>query len=288
MEYIKFIEISIFILFSLCLPLIIYDKYKLRIVLLSVIYAAIFENLNIMFSEGQVGGYYYNTEFLLFILDTPLFVILSWSLIILSGMLISDNLKIKEKFKPFSDAIFVLLIDLSVDAVAIRHKLWFWNEYSLTEGFFGVPANNFIGWLLVGFTFSLFFRKINNSRYKNKYLLLIIVPIISYITFLFLFYFVELIESILNLNKSSQLFIVLFLLIIFAKIGLNGLRFGIQEHKDYFLISLIRIPFNLYAFLGLITLKVYNQAPFLFLVALFVLVIDAAAYFISKQKYYKV
>ncbi|HLC85667.1 MAG TPA: carotenoid biosynthesis protein [Candidatus Nanoarchaeia archaeon] len=281
-----FIEIPIIILAILCLPTIIKDKYKLKIFLLALVYATIFENLNILLSEGKAGGYFYNPNFLLFLFDTPLFVIISWALIILSSMLISNNLPIKEKFKPFSDALLILAIDLSVDVVAIRHNLWFWNEYSLNEGFFGIPANNFIGWLLVAFVFCLAFRLLENSRYKEKIFLHSILPFISYAGFLFLFYFATFTEQALRLDKFTELFLVLFLVILFLTITLIEKTKKKTKAENKQLISIIRIPFHFYAFMGIFTLKLYNEWLILNIV-LFVLIVDLIINYFTKQKSYK-
>ena len=114
------IESFIIILYFLVLYFIRKDKRKVKIITLATIFAIIFENFNIYLSKNDIGGYFYNTNFLFYVFDTPLFVILSWGLIILSAMLITDRLKIKNKFKPFIDAVLVLSIDLSVDTIAIR------------------------------------------------------------------------------------------------------------------------------------------------------------------------
>lgn len=280
MTNLLFIEIPIIILFLIYLPSIIKDKYKLRIFLLALVYAAIFENFNIMLSEGKTGGYHYNPNFLLFVFDTPLFVIISWALIILSSMLISNNLQIKEKFRPFSDSLLILAIDLSVDVVAIRHNLWSWNDYSFNEGFFGVPANNFIGWLLVAFVFCLIFRTVEKTKMQKKLFSYFIIPVSSYIAFLFLFYFVNFIEQALKLNKFTELYLILIMIIIFLALSFIGRTSKKPKAENNLLISLLRIPFHFYAIAGLMTLKLYTEWPILF-ITLLVLFIDIAIHFYS-------
>ena len=92
MKNILFVEIIVTLLFILTLFFIRKDKFKIKILTLAFIFAIIFENLNIILSKNTVGGYFYNSEFIVFIFHTPLFVILAWSLIILSAILISNKL----------------------------------------------------------------------------------------------------------------------------------------------------------------------------------------------------
>ncbi|MEK6947761.1 MAG: carotenoid biosynthesis protein [Nanoarchaeota archaeon] len=266
------IEVFIIILYFLTLFLIRKDKYKVKILSLATIFAIIFENFNIYLSRNDVGGYFYNTNFIFYAFDTPLFVILSWGMIILSAMLISDKLKIKEKYKPFIDAVLVLSIDLSVDTIAIREKLWFWNQYRLTEGFFGVPANNFIGWLLVAFVFCYVFRYLQEKKIKNE-LTYYAIPVISYVIFLFLFYFVDFIEKIFKLTKFTELYLVLGLIVLFIIVGTLGFDKRKTKRENNYLIHLIRIPFHIYAFYGLITMRIENEW-ILWITAIVVLLVD--------------
>ena len=266
------IEVFIMILYFLTLFLIRKERYKVKILSLATIFAIIFENFNIYLSRNDVGGYFYNTNFIFYVFDTPLFVILSWGLIILSAMMITDKLNIKNKYKAFIDAVLVLSIDLSVDAVAIREKLWFWNDYRLTEGFFGVPANNFIGWLLVAFVFCYIFRYLQEKKIKNE-LVHYAMPIISYVIFLFLFYFIYFIERIFRLTKFTELYLVLGLIVLFIIVGTLGSEKRKTKKEKNYLIHLIRIPFHSYAFYGLITMKITNEW-ILWITAIVVLGID--------------
>src|SRR6202035_186392 len=51
----------------------------------------------------------------------------------------SDRLGIPPRLAPFADAVFAILLDLSLDAIAIRQGLWHWN-IPLHAGFFGFSA----------------------------------------------------------------------------------------------------------------------------------------------------
>lgn len=75
-----------------------------------------------------------------------------------------------------SDAALAVLLDISFDATAIRHNFWFWHGVKLDEAWFGVPAGNFFGWLLVSLCFAgltralsmLFARQVMRPRFDSR------------------------------------------------------------------------------------------------------------------------
>jgi hypothetical protein len=70
---------------------------------------------------------------------------------------------------PMADAVWALLLDVAIDAVAIRLGLWTWT-IRLDEGWFGVPWGNFFAWLFVAFWFSFFTRLVrayDSSRWAQ-------------------------------------------------------------------------------------------------------------------------
>ena len=77
-----YLIINIVIIILFIAGFLIFNTPEKKLLILSAVYAAIFENFNMFFSRGLEAGYYYDANFKLFIFDTPLFVILSWSLLI--------------------------------------------------------------------------------------------------------------------------------------------------------------------------------------------------------------
>jgi len=67
---------------------------------------------------------------------------------------------------PIADAVWAILLDLALDAVAIRLGLWTWT-IRLDQGWFGVPWGNFFAWLFVAFWFSFFTRLVRANRAKG-------------------------------------------------------------------------------------------------------------------------
>ena len=96
----------------------------------------------LLLEQGDItifGSYAYNQGFFIKIGSVPVAIALAWAMIITSSMFMSDRLGIPARLAPFADAVFAILLDLSLDAIAIRQGLWHWN-IPLHAGFFGVPA----------------------------------------------------------------------------------------------------------------------------------------------------
>ncbi|MBW2968337.1 carotenoid biosynthesis protein, partial [Candidatus Woesearchaeota archaeon] len=91
------------------------------------------------------------------------------------------------------------------------------------DGWFGVPADNFIGWMLVVFTFSFLFRyfsrtsndMINKTTRTEYYFLL---PAFAYLSMMVLFSLINLAETALKLSRYQELFIFWVMVMIFAAV----------------------------------------------------------------------
>jgi hypothetical protein len=96
--------------------------------------------------------YHYHSGFIR-LWGAPLVIGPMWALILVSSMRLSDGLGVVPWARPLSDGALCVLIDLGMDAVAIRLNYWTWN-IPLHEGFYGVPASNLFAWICVGVCFS--------------------------------------------------------------------------------------------------------------------------------------
>jgi uncharacterized membrane protein len=146
-----FIEITIIILFSIA-SYLAYKTKKLDLLIYATIFALLFENSNIVLFNNTAGSYYYSTTFSLFILYTPLFVILSWGIILFSTYMLTDRLGLDYKEKILIIPLLVVNIDLILETFAVSQGYWTW-EGTQGTGFLAVPAANFIGWLGVSLGF---------------------------------------------------------------------------------------------------------------------------------------
>jgi uncharacterized membrane protein len=157
--------------FSLIFARAIYQKSRQTVfeLLSAFAFGLILEITNIFFSQA----YNYSDQFLFRIFDVPIVVGMGWAIIIYSAMLLSDQYRIPWKIKPFFDAFTVLILDISMDVVAIRLGFWNW-QIPFDQEWFGVPFENLFGWMAVAFTFSFvirFIRTLNPKRFLFSYFL---------------------------------------------------------------------------------------------------------------------
>ncbi len=120
------------------------------------------------------NGFYSYGAFKLQVFDTQLVIALGWAVIGFSVMRFSDTLKTVEWVRPFCDASLALLIDLSMDAIAIRDSytlngetsaMWNWG-IPLNSEWFGVPYGNLITWWVIVFLMSSALRL---GRYSSRW-----------------------------------------------------------------------------------------------------------------------
>jgi hypothetical protein len=238
------------------------------------LYALIFEHYNMLRYVGKQGGYHYHeNSWLMLWGDVPLYIPLAWGFILLTSLRLTDKLHLKPWARPFCDALLALLLDLSLDAVAIRLRFWYWHDVGLNDAFFGVPADNFLGWLLVTFTFSLFTRLIFTDRKAgiygdNAYLPAVALPFVQWGLLPILAYWLYLrLEAIGHFlyrlcgvsNLREQLGVLGLILLFFFGAVLLG-RLSPSERKplpveslfDRFALILPRVIFHLFGVVGLL------------------------------------
>ena len=138
------------------------NRELLEILVLAILYGLILEVLNVHNSET----YSYGKEFLLQIYNIPLAIGVGWAIIYYVSEKSVENYNLKWWQVPFFMALIALSIDLAIDAVAIRLGFWQW-LIPFDQEWFGVPYDNFFGWLAVVWTFA-FFINLSKQNYFNK------------------------------------------------------------------------------------------------------------------------
>jgi len=141
------------------------DNKLLQILTLSFIYGMILEALNIHMS-GEI--YTYSPVFLLEILGVPLAIGAGWAVLFYLAYSLADRFNLAWWQSPFLMALIALSYDLAMDAVAIRLGFWQW-KIPLDQEWFGVPYDNFFGWLAVVWTFAFFINLSFQDFVKEKY-----------------------------------------------------------------------------------------------------------------------
>lgn len=205
-----FIEIGVILLFILNIYLGKKTK-KLDLLLIATIFAAFFENLHILLFQNYMGGYVYSNEFLFLIYKTPLFVILSWGIIISNAYIIATKLTNKVA-RIFLVPILVVMVDFALEFFAVNQGYWTWMGYESTQGLFGAPASNFISWMLI--TLALVFCY---EQLKEKWA----VPVVAYILFALMSTGLYIITDSFRLDIQQQVHIIWAIIIIFAAITLS-------------------------------------------------------------------
>jgi uncharacterized membrane protein len=123
----------------------------LEALLLAFSYGFILEALNIRMS----GRFYeYSNAFLLQFAGVPLSIGAGWGTIYYVARRYAEQFHLAWWQIPLLMALVALSFDLSLDVNAIRLGFWHW-KIPLGEEWFGVPYDNFFGWLAVMWTFAL-------------------------------------------------------------------------------------------------------------------------------------
>lgn len=102
---------------------------------------------------GRPDAYGYGPFVWMATADVPLAVATSWGALLYAAMKYSDNLSIPAWMRPAADGLYALMLDLTMDVVAVRLGLWHWATPPEAQ-WFGVPYSNFGGWLLLAVLFS--------------------------------------------------------------------------------------------------------------------------------------
>ena len=157
-----------------------------RLPLLELISAATFGLLLEQGNQIIFETYEYSPGFALAIDRAPIVIGLTWALIIVGAMRVTDALGVRRRYAPVLDTVLAIMLDLAFDAVAIRMGLWTWRDIGLEQGWFGVPAGNFYSWLFVTWTFSFLTRWLRDAAHGRPRLewLQLLVPIPAFMLLL--------------------------------------------------------------------------------------------------------
>lgn len=258
-----------------------------------VLFAVIFEHLNVVRFANVRGGYsYHPASWFQIAGDTPLYVPLAWGYILATSRTLTDRLRLKFWARPFCDALLTLVIDASLDVVAIRLHFWSWRGIGRREGFFGVPADNFLGWLLVSLSYSTLIRGLDSPYFARAPMKIaqisprvrtalnlayhwLLLPPIAFALYLGLEKSVGLCYRLFHADTLQQQLLVLlaYLVIFIAVVALGATRDRdrdqlvippekIRETSEFALATdLSRLSFHLFGMFGLLYLTVVGARP---------------------------
>ena len=111
-----------------------------------VVYGLLLEKAAMMYFQT----YFYSDQHILTLYSVPIQIGLAWAAIIYAGYVTAVNFRADTWAVPVFTAVYVLHVDLAIDAIAVRVPFWTW-----TYGhWFGVPLGNFLAWYLVALLFT--------------------------------------------------------------------------------------------------------------------------------------
>ena len=161
-NYFRIFEIAIYIMFMFLMLVQLTKKKEERkffVLISGLVFGLILEIGNM----AAWHTYSYGDKFLIYIYTVPLGIGAAWAVLLYSAITISDRIGkargIPEYLLPFFDVIIVLSVDLVLDVLATKYNGWQWAIGKNAE-WFGVPYENFIGWIFVAFIFSIVVRTI--------------------------------------------------------------------------------------------------------------------------------
>ena len=100
------------------------------------------------------GEYEYTDKLGIKIFDVPLVLICAWIIVSSFALDLISFLKLKKIFFPFVFASITTYYDLLIDPL-MSGPLNYWVWRTESEGFYGVPLENFFGWFLVSLFISI-------------------------------------------------------------------------------------------------------------------------------------
>ena len=256
----------------------------------------------LLLEQGDIflfGTYRYNENWIL-LGDVPIAIALTWALIIAGAMNITEALGIwtTDDGRPtrkagssfvrrlssvvvpsMADAVWAILLDLAIDAIAIRLGLWTWTIRA-DEGWFGVPWGNFFAWLFVAFWFSFFTRfvRARRDRFPKPVTSQWVVPILAFLGLVATLVPFVAIENTAALpfvpdaggNYNNAVWIIFALTLgLFAGVTWWALRQKrvARESADHWLL-LVRLVIHVLFLGALVVTGMYVEVPLLLVVAL--------------------
>jgi len=125
-------------------------------------------------------GYCYG-EFLMMVpvgdATVPLWVALGWGIIMFSAMAATEDLALGPVQKALATGLLTMVLDLALDPIAQDQAWWTWGNLRPGD-YFGVPYDNFIGWILIVGSYSGFVR-LGWRRMRPGWMRVVLTPTVS-------------------------------------------------------------------------------------------------------------
>ena len=248
--------------------------------LMAVLYALLFEELDIRLFKT----YHYGDGYALMLGQVPLVIALAWAVIISTSMHISDCWPLSAPARACCDALLALLIDLSIDAIAIRRGYWQWT-IPLNAGWFGVPADNLSAWMFVVVFFSLLCRLLRRLSAQHKAMLglAVLVPPLAYLGLLLSLVALGTVNVLLQLDDNTKLYSTLAVAVGMLVVCLRGHGRSKARSRTTLAPIIVGIRLCLHGFfvLELLASGRFLTVPLLLVVALSALLLELTVHLVT-------
>jgi hypothetical protein len=243
--------------------------------LTAVLYVLLFEELDIRLFKT----YHYGAGYTLMLGHVPLVIALAWAVIISTSMHISDCRPISAPARACGDALLALVIDLSIDAIAIRREYW-QRTIPLHAGWFGVPAGNLSAWMCVVFFFSLLCRLLRrlSTQHKAMLCLAVLVLPLAYLGLVLSLVALGTVNALSQLEDNTKLYSTLAVAVGMLVVGLRSRVRSKVRSRTTIAPIIVGIRLGLHGFfvLELLASGLFLTVPLLLVVALIVLLLELA------------
>lgn len=213
-------------------------------------------------------------EFFLSFFGIPMSIGLAWAAIIYAGYITAIKLGLDTQFVPVFTALYVLHVDIAIDAIAIRIPFWSW---VIPGAWFGVPLINFLAWYLVAllFTGTYIVLKDRISHplllggsliFVSTTLLLLLLELWQFITADLLYRQIAILGAIIGFSLLH--------LIYFARI--DPPESGVYLWKPFFAI----LSIHLFYLSVLFIYQFYQEIPALLVISLSMIVLSVVVHFL--------
>jgi Carotenoid biosynthesis protein len=285
-------EISMYILFILCFVHAVKQGIRhISYLLGGLLFGLMLEYINLLSNLGYTYG-----KFMVMLghppLEIPLCIGIGWSIIIYTARLFTDRFQLPLWSAAALDTLLAISIDLSMDVVAYRLHMWNWNWSSrnpLTADWFGVPFDNFFGWLMVVFFYSSVSRSFEAFLYRKKAIAVkfALVPLVSVIlSQLFLYVMIVYVDVFLkdNFGITPLHRFITFLIILIMVAGWGIRRRKLPQSSLPVVTWLVPVWFHLFFFTWLFIGGFYRENVWLVLAATLNILLATGVHILSLQK----
>lgn len=161
--------ISVVFITALALPSLLaiiknLEGRGLALILLLGVYAILIETAAIITGFPYSEFHYTDAIGLKIFGYTPFTVPFAWLPLFIGSAYLATKFTERRFLFLIIATVFVVLSDIVIDPAAVALKFWVWESYG---PFYGVPLQNFMGWVLSGFIAALIYLLLLGDRYKD-------------------------------------------------------------------------------------------------------------------------